>query len=161
MGKELSLLEKLEKIIPGFHGYKVKELIREDDRLIRNYIYNELKRARDIVRELMLAALDGMYDAPVTYLDRLWKKLDEAGSKIKNAPAGYAGFFDRVKVRERELETLKQVDAEIASMTENLLAVLQEARSNPAKLQEVMSLVNSILDRIEFRNNLFKAEPGR
>ena len=161
MGKELSLLEKLEEIIPGFHGYKVKELIREDDRLIRNYIYNELKSARDIVRELMLAALDGMYDAPVTYLDRLWKRLDEAGSKIKSAPAGYAGFFDRVKVRERELETLKQVDAEIASITENLLTVLQEARSNPAKLQEVMSLVNSILDKIEFRNNLFKAEPGR
>ncbi len=161
MGKELSLLEKLEKIIPGFHGYKVKELIREDDRLIRNYIYNKLKSARDIVRELMLAALDGMYDAPVTYLDRLWKRLDEAGSKIKSAPAGYAGFFDRVKVRERELETLKQVDAEIASITENLLTVLQEARSNPAKLQEVMSLVNSILDKIEFRNNLFKAEPGR
>ncbi len=161
MGKELSLLEKLEKIIPGFHGYKVKELIREDDRLIRNYIYGEIKRARDIVRELMLAALDGMYDAPVTYLDRLWKKLDEAGSKIKNAPAGYAGFFDRVKIRERELETLKRVDAEIASMTENLLAALQEARDNPAKLREVMSLVNSVLDRIEFRNNLFKAEPGR
>lgn len=161
MGKELSLLEKLEKIIPGFHGYKVKELIREDDRLIRNYIYDEIKRARDIVRELMLAALDGMYDAPVTYLDRLWKKLDEAGSKIKNAPAGYAGFFDRVKIRERELETLKRVDAEIASMTENLLAALQEARDNPAKLREVMSLVNSVLNRIEFRNNLFKAEPGR
>lgn len=161
MGKELSLLEKLEKIIPGFHGYKVKELIREDDRLIRNYIYNELKRARDIVRELMLAALDGMYDAPVTYLDRLWKKLDEASSKVKNAPAGYAGFFDRVKVREQELETLKQIDAEIASMTESLLAVLREARSNPAKLQEVMNLVNSVLDRVEFRNNLFKAEPSR
>ncbi len=160
MGKELSLLEKLEKIIPGFHGYKVKELIREDDRLIRNYIYNKLKRARDIVRELMLAALDGMYNAPVTYLDRLWKKLDEAGSKIKNAPAGYTGFFDRVKARERELETLKQVDAEISSKIENLLAILQEARSNPAKLQEVMGLVNSVLDRIEFRNNLFKTEPG-
>ncbi len=161
MDKELSLLEKLEEIIPGFHGYKVKELIREDDRLIRNYIYNELKSARDIVRELMLATLDGMYDAPVTYLDRLWKRLDEASSKIKSAPAGYAGFFDRVKVRERELETLKRVDAEIASMIENLLTALQEARSNPAKLQEVVSLVNSILDKIEFRNNLFKAEPGR
>ncbi len=161
MGKELGLLEKLEKIIPGFHGYKVKELIREDDRLVRNYIYEELRRARGIVRELMLAALDGMYDASTTHLDRLWKKLDEAGSKIKNAPTGYAGFFDRVKVREQELEALKRIDAEIASMTENLLAVLQEARSNPAKLREVMSLVNSVLDKIELRNNLFKTEPGR
>jgi len=161
LGKELGLLEKLEKVIPGFHGYKVKELIREDDRLVRNYIYNELRKARDIVRELMLAALDGAYDAPVTYLDRLWKKLDEASSKIKNAPVGYAGFFDRVKVREQELEALKRADVEIASMTEDLLTALLEARNNPVKLQEVMDLVNSVLNRIEFRNNLFKAEPGR
>lgn len=160
MGKEKGLLEKLELIIPGFHGYKKKELLREDDRLIRNYVYMKLKEARDKVRELMLSALNGEIFIPVTKLDRIWKELDLAGSKIKNAPAGYAGLFDRIKVKEEELEELKKQDVMIVVMIEDLLSLINELPSNPSLVNQVALKVKDVISVIEQRNNMFKVETG-
>ncbi len=158
MGKELGLLEKLEMIIPGFRGYKKKELIREDDLLIRRYIYNEISKLKDRIRKLQLRALDGRYGGPLTLLDRIWKALDLAGSKIKNAPAGYAGLFDRVKVRERELEMLKEVDSRIAARVLELNELIGKVEQDPSLLEDFYFKVEDLVNAIEDRNNLFKAE---
>ncbi|MCS7374603.1 MAG: hypothetical protein NDF56_06470 [archaeon GB-1845-036] len=48
--KKLTWIEKLETIIPGFSGYKKRELLREDDRLIRSYVADMLSEAREILR---------------------------------------------------------------------------------------------------------------
>lgn len=159
MGKELGLLEKLEMIIPGFRGYKKKELIREDDILIRRYIYSELAELRDRVRKLQLRALDGRYAGSLTLLDRIWKSLDLAASKIRSAPAGYAGLFDRVKVRERELEKLKEADSRIVAGVMELDELVSRAEQDPSLLEEIYLKVEELVNVIENRNNLFKAEP--
>ncbi len=158
MGKELGLLEKLEMIIPGFRGYKKKELIREDDILIRRYIYSELSKLKDRVRKLQLRALDGRYAGSLTLLDKIWKSLDLAASKIKNAPAGYAGLFDRVKVRENELEMLKEVDSRIAARVLELNELIAKVEQDPSLLEDFYFKVEDLVNAIEDRNNLFKAE---
>ena len=38
MPKELSPLEKLQLLVPGYRGYKVKDLIRKDDLLVRQAV---------------------------------------------------------------------------------------------------------------------------
>lgn len=158
MGKELGLLEKLEMIIPGFRGYKKKELIREDDILIRRYIYSELGKIKDRIRKLQLRALDGRYAGSLTLLDKIWKSLDLAASKIKNAPAGYAGLFDRVKVRENELEMLKEVDSRIAARVMELNELIARVEQDPSLLEDLYFKVEDLINAIEDRNNLFKAE---
>ena len=39
---EKALLEKISLAIPGFRGYKLKEMRREADKLIRDRIYRRL-----------------------------------------------------------------------------------------------------------------------
>src|SRR2546428_5023330 len=39
---QTGLLEKIELFLPGFRGYKEKELRRESDKLVRNQIYMKL-----------------------------------------------------------------------------------------------------------------------
>jgi len=48
---QTGLLEKIELIIPGFRGYKEKELRRESDKLVRNQIYQRLYEAEALVKD--------------------------------------------------------------------------------------------------------------
>ncbi|MGB9842126.1 MAG: hypothetical protein ACPLKZ_05305, partial [Candidatus Bathyarchaeales archaeon] len=43
---ERTLLEKIMSYIPGYSGYKEKELRRESDRLVRMEVVNRLKAAK-------------------------------------------------------------------------------------------------------------------
>ena len=43
--KEMRLSERILAELPGFRGYKEKELRRESDRIIRNHLYRRLSEA--------------------------------------------------------------------------------------------------------------------
>ncbi|MFP3163467.1 MAG: hypothetical protein RXQ75_06500 [Acidianus hospitalis] len=45
MPKELTPLEKLQLLVPGYRGYKVKDLIRQDDFLVRQSTISKLENA--------------------------------------------------------------------------------------------------------------------
>jgi len=45
MPRELTPLEQLQLVIPGFRGYKVKDLIWQDDMLVRRYMIDRLESA--------------------------------------------------------------------------------------------------------------------
>ncbi|MEM2813104.1 MAG: hypothetical protein QXO74_02815, partial [Candidatus Methanomethylicia archaeon] len=51
MSKKFTWLEKLELYVPGFSGYKKRELIREDDRLLRNYLVKLLTDAKNYLED--------------------------------------------------------------------------------------------------------------
>jgi hypothetical protein len=44
---QMRLSERIEAFLPGFRGYKEKELRRESDKLLRNHIYMKLTHAKD------------------------------------------------------------------------------------------------------------------
>jgi hypothetical protein len=60
MSKELTPLEKMQLLIPGYRGYKVKDLIRQDDMLVRNYVRQNLENAINKLsdRESLIARQD-------------------------------------------------------------------------------------------------------
>ena len=120
MGKETNIFEKLELIIPGFHGYKKKELLREDDRLVRGKVADLLAQARkEIERALQRCA---MVNCPqLVAMDSLRKKLIGLEGRVRHAEAGYAGYFDRIKIREREIEMLIDYDAKMIDLAEEIL----------------------------------------
>jgi hypothetical protein len=110
---ETALLEKISLAIPGFRGYKLKEMRREADRLIRDYLYRKLSNAKTGMREVfqLLAqrrAMDVLEEA-----DRVVAKLDRVAEQVNHAPAGYAGFFNAVKVHEEALERLIEFDSRL------------------------------------------------
>ncbi|MEM1673716.1 MAG: hypothetical protein QXN24_03585 [Candidatus Bathyarchaeia archaeon] len=49
--EERSLLERIVGYIPGYRGYKEKELRRESDRLVRMDVVNRLKAAKDLLKK--------------------------------------------------------------------------------------------------------------
>ncbi len=121
MGKETSIVEKLELVIPGFHGYKKKELLREDDRLVRGKVADILAQARrEMERALQRCA---MVSCPqLVAIDTMRKKLMALESRVKHAEAGYRGYFDRVKFKEDEIKKLIEYDAKMIELAEGILS---------------------------------------
>ncbi|WP_297507480.1 hypothetical protein [Thermococcus sp.] len=142
MGKETKLLEKLELAIPGFHGYKKKELLREDDRLVRGKIADLLVQARkEIERALQRCA---MLNCPqLVGMDSLRKKLVGLEGRVRHAEAGYAGYFDRIKIREREIEMLIDYDAKMIDLAEEILS---KAKSLGSEVVNPQALGLSVLE---------------
>lgn len=142
MGKETSIVEKLELIIPGFHGYKKKELLREDDRLVRGKIADTLAQTkRELERALQRCAMVNCQQ--LMGIENLRKKLMMIESRVRHAEAGYRGYFDRVKFKEKELERLIEYDAKMIELAEE---ILNEAKNINAQVANPQALGMAILN---------------
>ncbi len=133
IGDERRLFGKLLSKIPGFRGYMEKKSRRDADQLLRDTISGRLQQTR-----LELAAVQQTmgrdilmgieYAEPVGRADNLLMGLI---SKIKDAPQGYAGFFDAVRVDENDLARLYQFD-------ETMLDHIDQITSDVAALSKAV-----------------------
>ena len=147
MGKETSIVEKLELVIPGFHGYKKKELLREDDRLVRGKVADILAQARrEMERALQRCA---MVSCPqLVAIDTMRKKLMALESRVKHAEAGYRGYFDRVKFKEDEIKKLIEYDAKMIELAEGILSGVGAINGEIANPQALGMAVLDLDDKL-------------
>lgn len=146
MGKKLDLIERLSMLIPGYRGYKQKELIREDDRLVREKAALKIDEAKRLLEEVM-PSYSGDYEV-LEKMDSLRKDLEALAQKIRHASLGYRGLFDRVKIREEELRKLLDYDYKLVTLAEeinksvkNIASLLSEKSRLVAGIAEVKSKV--------------------
>jgi len=118
--QEMRLSEKILAEIPGFRGYKEKELRRESDRLIRDHTYKRLLGARDDLKEIFQRLSDHRLHEALTEMDRLVMSLDRVTEKINHASYGYTGFFNVLKVKEEKLDKMISFDAGLIDHAERI-----------------------------------------
>ncbi|MEM4848251.1 MAG: hypothetical protein QXM55_01275, partial [Ignisphaera sp.] len=82
MVKRDALLEKLLNILPGFRGYKKKEHIREDDRLVREYIVKILSEAIRDLEEAIVNIAEYDFRSAELY-DNVLRDLRTIADKIR------------------------------------------------------------------------------
>src|SRR5947199_9121995 len=96
---QTNLQEKIMLLIPGFHGYKEKEIRRESDKLLRNQIYQKLSsaeaQAKDTYRSLDNQGINDTWDDT----GHLMARLDRAVKRINHSKYRKAGFFDGTKAK--------------------------------------------------------------
>ena len=118
---EMRLSERILAEIPGFRGYKEKEIRRESDRIIRNHLYRKLNQAKEELRRVFQKLSDYRRYEFLTDMDRLMARLDRIAEKINHASYGYTGFFDAVKVEEPDLDRMIKFDAELLDDVEEIV----------------------------------------
>ena len=95
-----NILERLGSKIPGFSGYLEREMRREVDKLQRNWLADQVDRARFAINgKIREWSREGRLDN----LDRagsIEKSLDRMANRIRHADYGSSGFFDAVKIGE-------------------------------------------------------------
>ena len=139
--------KKLASYIPGFGGYVERQNRRDADKLLRDTVARRFeeqwKRSSQLQEEMvgggMIAYVDDMEKAAIqlrTFIDR-----------ISNAPRGYSGLFDAVKINEKELQAIYQFDAaffdlaeQIGRATDNVEASMGDEAALPAAIRNLISL---------------------
>jgi len=127
--KGLGGLETLAKKLPGYKGYKEKELRREADKLLRTQVADELDDQRKRLSELQVQLISL---AQIEFLDdveRAVMKLQLLIDRLKTASYGYAGLFDAIKVKEVQLDTLYEFDSKMLDLVDQIAAEVDKVTS--------------------------------
>ncbi len=151
----LGALENLVKQIPGYKGYKEKELRREADRLLRMEVAGKLddqrKRLAELQNQLIsLAQIEFLDD-----LERAVMKLQLLIDRIKTASYGYAGLFDAVKVKEEQLDALYEFDNEMLNFVSEIAAGVDRVSSAIAAQEGVSGAIADLVNTVAEANTTF------
>jgi len=114
--------------VPGYKGYKQKEMRREADKLQRQYVAERLEEARKDLEKLELALTRGGGLQLLALVDTTQRKLRTVKNRFLTADYGFAGMFSIVKVDEEVLDRLYQYDVasqDQARGVEELVAALK------------------------------------
>jgi hypothetical protein len=131
--KQMRLSERIVAALPGFRGYKEKELRRESDRLIRDHLYKKLSGAKKNVKDIFQRLSDRRSLDVLSDMDRLVAKFDRVTEKTNHASYGYSGFFDVVKIQEEALDRMIDFDNQ---MVDEAAKVVDEAASFKAEVMK-------------------------
>lgn len=151
---EMSGLEQLIAKIPGYKGYKEKELRREADKLLRDHIVNRMRTVKtqlDGLQQDLIGA--GKFDL-----------LDETGSaatqiqtfidRVRTAAYGYGGLFDAVKVKEDDLDRVYEFDNALLGYADRIENAIGNARAG-VEGEDARSLILMVRDLAREANTTF------
>jgi hypothetical protein len=154
---QMRLSERIAAALPGFRGYKEKELRRESDKLVRNNLYLKLTKDKDNIKSISQKIADKRYMDVLTDVDRLTAKMDRITEKVNHASYGYAGFYDIVKIKEENLDRMITFDNQLLDEVNALTASIEDLKTqllsnNFANLKDK---IQTIADKFELLEDTF------
>ncbi len=154
---QMNLPERIAAFVPGFRGYKEKEIRRESDRLIRNHLYMKLQIERSDIKDVEQKLADRRYFDVLTDIDRLVAKMDRVVEKVNHASYGYSGFFDAVKVREDNLDNMIAFDNKLLDGVTALTAEVDALKADLASgaTANLKTRVQNVTDKVDSFENTF------
>ena len=154
---QMRLSERIAAFIPGFRGYKEKEIRRESDRLIRNHLYLKLSTEKNDLREISQKLADRRYFDVLTDMDRLLAKMDRVVEKVNHASYGYSGFFDAVKVKEDSLDRMIDFDNKLMDGVNALATEIDAFKADLASgnTSNLKTRVQNVTDKLESLEDTF------
>ena len=158
-GEESTGLGKLLSKIPGLSGYMERGRRREADQILRDTVAARLEEVRlqlsnvhhGLSRDIVLA-MEYAED-----LGRADSRLMGLIGKIKDAPQGYAGFFDAVKVKEEDLARLYVFDEQMLIHVDQIAADVDGLQSAVNAGANVVAAIRQLNDDLGVANETFNA----
>jgi hypothetical protein len=154
---QMRLSERIAAALPGFRGYKEKELRRESDKLIRNNLTLKLSKDKDNVRGIAQRIVDKRYLDVLPDIDRLNAKMDRITEKVNHASYGYAGFYDTVKIKEEHLDRMITFDNQLLDEVDALTASIEDLKAQllSNNFSNLKDKIQTITDKFELLEDTF------
>ena len=150
---QMDPFKKLASYIPGFSGYVERQNRRDADKLVRDTVarrFGELwTRASNLQKDLISAGKIQFVDDVEQAALQLRTFID----KISTAARGYAGFFDAVKINQKELEKLYNFDLaffdladQVSRGLDNVEASMGDDAALPAAIRNITTLARQAVE---------------
>jgi hypothetical protein len=147
-------LEEMAKDLPGYKGYKDKEVRRQADKLIRMKVARGFEEQRGRLNSIAMQLADAGRLRVLLTVDRSLMRLQFLIDRLKTASYGYAGLFDAIKVKEAELDALYEYDAALLDDVEKV-RMLIDAVDAAEDDDQVTKAGNELLAALEEINETF------
>ena len=161
MKSDMSLTERIALYIPGYRGYREKNLRREQDRAVRN----ELSRAIQGTKADLATIQRELVSQPNLMLDveRIRTKVDRYDVDVRKAVNGYSAFHDAVKILEDDLDRLVKWDAELMDdiqlmrqATSDLLRSVDDADEVKAEIRNLERGIDGLIEAYLQRESVMR-----
>jgi hypothetical protein len=146
-------LERLASAVPGFKGYRERELRRDADRQQREHLADRLEVNKKTLNQIADQATrgGGSLDA-INDVETARKRLDRVAARLRYAERGYSGFFDAVKVDEAVLARVYEFDLSLLDGVEAVRAATEAARAaGPDGVRPALQAVAEAVARLDER----------
>ncbi|PJF48161.1 MAG: hypothetical protein D6709_13175 [Chloroflexi bacterium] len=143
--RERGTLESVIGKLPGYTGYKEKEMRREADRLLRESLVRDFTMQLDRITPVQTAVLNHIGVEWMDAIGALKTALQTLIDRIRHAPQGYAGFFDAVRVKEDDLDRLEEFDRQLLDELDKIRVAiddLERATDDATSLQTALTRAN-------------------
>ncbi len=147
--------EKLVAEIPGYKGYKEKELRREADKLLRTRLASHFDQARRRVLGAMEQLTSAARLSEVATLQKANMKLQLLIDRLRTAPYGYAGWFDAVKIEQEELDRLYAFDSALAGGVGQVNEIVAKIAGQAGAGENTAAESGALLGVLEELNDTF------
>jgi len=149
-------LERVAAKIPGYKGYKEKELRREADKLLRTEMAGKFDDQRKRLNELQVQLVSQGKIEFVDDLGRAVTKLQLLIDRITTASYGYAGLFDAVKVKEDQLDALYEFDNQMLDYVDEIAAGVDKVASAISVEEGILEASSELVETITEANTAYK-----
>jgi hypothetical protein len=149
--EDRGLLERIMGYIPGYRGYKQKEMRRESDRLVRMEAVNRLKTVKTAFRRRLAdpVAVEKLSSEDSYRFDAFTFRLDRVTQRVDRAVAGYAGMFDAIRVREDKLNDVIQHDLGLIEKAESIRADVDKLASIQPGTEEWGTAIDALIAKVD------------
>jgi hypothetical protein len=147
-------IEEMAKGVPGYKGYKDKEVRREADKLVRLKVARELQEQRRRLNSIEVELANAGRLGVLLVLERSLMRLQLLIDRLKTASYGYAGLFDAIKIRETELDALYNFDAALLDSVDKVAALIDAVAAAEEDTQ-VTKAGSELLEAVEEMNEAF------
>ena len=161
MKSDMGLFEKIKLYIPGYKGYKEKNLRRDADRAVRLELSRAIQGSKMDLGEIQKGVIDD-FDL-LTDVERIRTKVDRYDIDIKKAVNGYSGFHDSVKILEADLDKVMEWDAKILEdiqslreATERILELVDEGSLQRKDLRKFERCIDDMIEAYNEREAVMK-----
>ena len=144
-----NVLERLMNALPGFKGYREKELRRDADRILRDHLASRLDLLKKPLNDAAAAATRaGGLDA-INDIETARKRLDRVSNRIRYADRGYAPLFAVLKIDDDALARVYAFDVALIEGIDSIArtAAAEGGASVKAMIAEIDALDARLSDR--------------
>ncbi|QLH74100.1 MAG: hypothetical protein HPY73_00625 [Methanomassiliicoccales archaeon] len=155
--EDRGVLKKIQLIVPGYRGYRIREDLRDSDKMLRMALVKKLKDQRDKVDEARSELISIMpLSKNVEMAGNIDLKIKKLQGQIDHAEGGYSGLVSDIRMDSSQmnrlyewdlamLQTLAIIDQCIEGLSSSIVS--QDETMIKADLKEIMAKLDELEEK--------------
>ena len=162
--EDRGIFERISLYIPGYSGYRQRNMRRDIDRLVRSHVALSIKEVKTVMNDRKREVMENGDMASVKTMERISTKIDTYMKSIESAESGYSGMWETIKTKEDELDSIIEWDEKLVIGCEELKQTLKDFRDQvdggsadvKQELREIERMVDDLKDALSQRKLVLK-----